>query len=152
MELIARIYSGKNRVIIILLICGIMLTTTICCMAEQTKQHPIDKFEEGQIEKDSSTAGMVNAAVESSNMWKEEMNKYYNLLKQELGPLEKDQLVKSQDAWLGFYKEEIKNITNIFNQMTGTIYITMRAANFREVVKTRALDLKHYYELIKENR
>ena len=118
---------------------------------ESASKHPIDQFEEEQIEKDWSTAGMVNATVEATNKWEEEMNKYYELLKQELSSSEKEQLIKSQEAWLKFHGEEVKNITNVFAQLTGTIYITMRAANFRELVKIRAQDLKDYYELIREN-
>jgi len=126
--------------------------TSSYCLAEQTIQHPIDQFEEEQIEKDWSTAGMVNATVEATNKWEVEMNKYYELLKQELRSSEKEQLIKSQEAWLKFYREEVKNITNVFAQLTGTIYITMRAANYRELVKIRAQDLKDYYELIKVNK
>ncbi|MBU1044742.1 MAG: DUF1311 domain-containing protein [Candidatus Omnitrophica bacterium] len=152
MELIARTCFGKNSFIIISLACVFILVTSSYCLAEQTIQHPIDQFEEEQIEKDWSTAGMVNATVEATNKWEVEMNKYYELLKQELRSSEKEQLIKSQEAWLKFYREEVKNITNVFAQLTGTIYITMRAANYRELVKIRAQDLKDYYELIKVNK
>lgn len=137
-----------KKVIIIFFSSLVMLTN---CFADAGGQHLIDKFEEESIKQDWTTAGMVNATVKATKMWEEEMNKYYELLKQELSLSEREQLIKSQEAWLNFREKEIKNITNVFDQITGTIYLPMRAANFRELVKARALDLKQYYELIVGN-
>ena len=135
----------------ILLFCVCLLLVGNFCFAELAEQHPIDKFESESIKQDWTTAGMANATVKATKMWEEEMNKYYELLKQELNRLEKEQLIKSQQSWLVFYKEEIKNVINVFGHLNGSMYVTMRAANSRGLVKTRALDLKHYYELIIEN-
>ncbi|MFH1152115.1 MAG: lysozyme inhibitor LprI family protein [Nanoarchaeota archaeon] len=110
-------------------------------------QHEIDKFEEDLIEQDWSTAGMANATLQAMEMWEEEMNKYYELLKEELKGQDREQLIKSQEAWLKFRDEEMKNISNIFGRLSGTMYINLRIGTRRELVKQRALDLKHYYQL-----
>ncbi len=136
-----------KKVVIIFLI--VLLTN---CFVNAEEQYPIDKLEEESIQNDWTTSGMVNATVKATGMWEKEMNKYYGLLKKELDSPEREQLTRSQQAWLKFYNEEIKNISNVFGQLTGTMYIPMCAANVRELVKTRALDLKHYYDLIIDNK
>lgn len=46
---------------------------------------------------------------------------------------------------------EFKNIDNIFSKLNGTMYIPVRVSSKGGIVKQRALELKDYYDLIKQN-
>ena len=61
-------------------------------------------------------------------------------------------LKSAQVEWIKFRDLEFRNIANIFSKIQGTMYTTMHSASKNEIVKRRALDLKEYYELLKDNR
>jgi uncharacterized protein YecT (DUF1311 family) len=132
-----------SRFIIVIVI---LFISTVCFA--QVK-HPIDKFEEDEIAKDSTTAGMANASVKAREKWDAEMNKYYKLLMSILDKKSKEILKTSQKAWVEYRDKEFKNIQNIYTQLQGTMYIPMESQDKTEIVKSRALELKAYYELLK---
>ncbi|MCP4649611.1 MAG: DUF1311 domain-containing protein [PVC group bacterium] len=126
----------------------LLLLGNFCYAGQENYRHPIDKVEADLIAQELSTAGTANATIKVTEMWEEEMNKFCELLKQELNARERKQLIEAQEAWLKFREKEKQNIINVFGKLIGTMYIPMRAANFKALVRTRALDLRSYYELI----
>lgn len=116
------------------------------------EQHPIDKFLEDEISKDSTTAGMNNATLKAMGKWNIELNKYYKLLMGILDTKSTDMLKASQRAWVEYRDKEFENINNIFGQLQGTMYTTVAIDNKLAIVKTRAEDLKQYYELLLEQK
>lgn len=127
----------------------ILFTSTVCFAQEK---HPIDKYLESEIAKDSTTAGMANASVKAREKWDAEMNKYYNLLMSISDEKSKMILRTAQRAWIDYRDKEFKNIDNIFGQLQGTMYIPMASQSKTEIVKRRAMDLKEYYELLKSTK
>ena len=125
----------------------VMLFVSTVCFAQV--KHPIDKFEEDEIAKDSTTAGMANASVKAREKWDAEMNKYYKLLMGILDEKSKEILRTSQRAWIEYRDKEFKNIQNIYTQLQGTMYIPMESQDKTEIVKSRAKKLEYFHFLLK---
>lgn len=117
--------------------------------AEEEK-HPIDQAMESAIDKDSSTAGMVQAISKANKQWDAEMNDLYQDLKRKMAPEEWAALVAAQKAWIVFRDAQIKSIVETYGHMQGTMYIPMSASAVMELTKDRALFLKSLKEMISE--
>lgn len=116
----------------------------------QEPQHPIDKALEACIDKNGSTAGMVDCTDKAYAAWDRELNKHYNELMRSLKPGQKESLRLAQVEWLKYRDLDFKLIDSVYDTMQGTMYIPMRIDSRMEVVKKRALQLKGFLDLIKE--
>lgn len=144
-------YLGTmKRYSIVFLIAFAMLGITVSPIFAQD-EYPIDEFEKECIKKDSTTAGMANCTYEAQKKWDSELNKYYKMLLSLLDNKDRNQLRESQRIWLDFRNAEFKTIKSFYEKMEGTMFISMRSANYLSIVKERALQLKEYYELLKES-
>ncbi len=132
--------------LIFLLTC---LTASGSLSQEQT-QHPIDKALETCIDKNGSTAGMVECTDKAFAAWDKELNKNYGELMRTLKPTQKETLRSSQLEWIKYRDLEFKFIDSIYDTMQGTMYIPMRIDARMEVVKKRALELKGFLDLAQE--
>ena len=92
------------------------------------------------------TAVMANCTHEARLKWDSEVSKHYDLLMEILNEDEKLILKESQIAWEKFRDAEFKNIESIYPQ-NATLYITIRAADKKAIVKERAQQLKMYYKV-----
>lgn len=80
--------------------------------------------------------------------WNNEMDKYYGLLVGKLSLIEKEKLEYAQKLW-GEYKEsELDFEGTMYYNMQGTLWRVVAAERSRQIIKTRALELKEYYETI----
>ena len=118
--------------------------------AQEETKHPIDKALEACIDKNGSTAGMVECTDKAYEAWDKELNKNYSALMQSLKPKQKETLRLAQLEWIKFRDLEFKLVDSVYDTMQGTMYIPMRVDARMEVIRKRALDLKGYLELIKE--
>jgi uncharacterized protein YecT (DUF1311 family) len=116
----------------------------------QEPQHPIDKALEACIDKNGSTAGMVECTDKAYAAWDKELNKNYGELMRALKPSQKEALKLAQLEWIKYRDLDFKLIDSLYDTMQGTMYIPMRIDARMEVVKKRALELKGYLELINE--
>lgn len=114
------------------------------------EKHPIDQSMEAAIDKDSSTAGMVQAISKANKQWDAEMNDLYQDLKKSMKPEEWSALVTAQKAWIVYRDAQTKSIVETYGQMQGTVYIPMSASAVMELTKDRALFLKSLKEMISE--
>jgi len=126
------------------------LALAIPLRADEEKKHPIDQVLESAIDKDSSTAGMVQAVSKANKDWDKEMNALYQDLKKTMKPEEWAALVTAQKAWIVYRDAQIKSIVETYGHMDGTMYIPMSASDVMEITKDRALFLKSLKELISE--
>lgn len=110
--------------------------------------HLIDLKETLCMDADSSTAGMANCTKDAEVAWDQEMNKYYGLLMKRLNKEQADKLLQAQRAWLEYRDKEFKNIGVLFSDKEGTMWIPVRSAHYRDIVKQRALELAEYYCLL----
>jgi uncharacterized protein YecT (DUF1311 family) len=118
----------------------------------QNSQHPIDVYLDSCMEKNPSTIGMVKCTEEAIQMWDNELNKYYKILMKVLDEESAKTLKASELKWIEFKEMELKNIEKIYSKMEGTMYIPMKYYAKMEIVKTRALQLGNFYDLLTESK
>lgn len=118
--------------------------------AQEQVQHPIDKALEACIDKNGSTAGMVECTDKAYAAWDKELNKNYGDLMRGLKPKQKEPLRLAQLEWIKYRDLEFKLIESIYDTVEGTMYIPMRIDARMEVIKKRALELKGYLDLAQE--
>lgn len=126
------------------------LATASGSVAQEQTQPPIDKALEACIDKNGSTAGMVECTEKAYAAWDKELNKNYGELMRNLKPAQKETLRLAQLEWIKFRDLDFKLIDSVYDTMQGTMYIPMRVDARMEVVKKRALELKGYLDLVTE--
>ena len=134
--------EGVHLVITVVLLSGMVY-------AQQTTKHPIDKMLEACLDKNSTTAGMVDCISKADDRWDKELNRVYAELMKRLSPDARAKLKEAQVQWLKFRDSEFQLQGEIFSKLEGTMYIPMSADSQMQVVKKRALDLKAYLDLSK---
>jgi uncharacterized protein YecT (DUF1311 family) len=117
---------------------------------QEPAQHPIDKALDACIDKNGSTAGMVECTDKAYAAWDKELNKNYVELMRTLKPPQKEVLRLAQLEWIKYRDLDFKVIDSVYDMMQGTMYIPMRIDARMEVIKKRALELKGFLELIQE--
>jgi len=122
----------------------------LMALAQEPTQHPIDKALDACIDKNGSTAGMVECTDKAYAAWDKELNKNYVELMRALRPKQKEALRLAQLEWIKYRDLEFKSIDSIYDTMQGTMYIPMRIAAHMEVIKKRAVELKNYLDLVTE--
>ena len=127
----------------------ILLSASVVC-AQEESTHPIDKALDACIEKDGSTAGMIQCTDKAYVAWDRQLNKNYGDLMRRLKPGQQTALKAAQLQWLKYRDSEFKLIDSIYDTLQGTMYLPMRISERLELVKKRALALKGYLELLEE--
>ena len=119
--------------------------------AQEQPQHPIDKALDACIDKNGSTAGMVECTDKAYAAWDKELNKNYGELMRALNPKQKEALRLAQLEWIKYRDLEFNSIDSVYDTLQGTMYIPMRISAHLEVIKKRALELKDRLDLIKDS-
>jgi uncharacterized protein YecT (DUF1311 family) len=130
------------------LLCLLLLASVSFAQAETP--HPIDKALDACIEKDGSTAGMVQCTDKAYAAWDKELNKNYFALMRKLKPTQKEIMKAAQLEWIKSRDADFKVIDSIYDTLQGTMYIPMRIDARMELVKKRALQLKGYLDLTED--
>ncbi len=141
--------TKMNRALFII-IAALSLSTA--SFAQEPKEHPIDKALGACIDKDGSTAGMVQCIDIAYKNWDKELNRAYGELMKKLAPAARASLKESQLQWIKFRDLEFKFQDSVYSKLEGTMYIPMSADSRMQVVKSRALELRSYLELLKEGQ
>jgi uncharacterized protein YecT (DUF1311 family) len=128
---------------------SVLLLAPVAIGQEQA-QHPIDKALEACIDKNGSTAGMVECTDKAYAAWDKELNKNYGELMRALKPAQKESLKAAELEWIKYRDLQFKFIDSIYDTMQGTMYIPMRIDARMEVIKKRALELKGFLNLVQE--
>ena len=130
-----------------------LLSVFLCAtfsVAQEQIQHPINKALEACIEKNGSTAGMVECTDKAYAAWDKELNKNYGALMSALKPKQKEALRIAQLNWIRYRDLQFKFIDSVFDTLDGTMYIPMRISSRMQVIRKRALELKDYLNLVTE--
>ena len=130
---------------VFLTLIAVLLVATATSAQETT--HPIDKALEACIDKNGSTAGMVECTDKAYAAWDKELNKNYGELMRSLKPKQKEALRLAQLEWIKYRDLEFKLVDSIYDTLDGTMYIPMRSDSRMEVIRKRALELKGYRDL-----
>lgn len=114
------------------------------------KANVIDLTTESCLETNQSTAGMLECFTRAEQEWDAELNRVYKALQSHLKPKAQDALKQAQKAWITQRDKEFELINAMHEQMDGTMWIPVMANERAEVVKTRALELQSYLDLLTE--
>lgn len=118
----------------------------------QTKKadSPIDVTESKCLDKDNiSNAEMCNCTIQARESWDKELNKYYGLLKTKLPKEAFETLKESQKQWLVYRDKEYTFISKYFYEVKqGTMWYAVAENKKKEIVKTRAIELEQYYQML----
>jgi len=142
----------KPFAVLILILTGLLypLASASGSVYQEPAQHPIDQALDACIEKNGSTAGMVECTDKAYAAWDKELNKNYGELMRALKPAQKEVLRAAQLEWIKYRDMDFKFIDSVYDTMQGTMYIPMRIDARMEVVKKRALELKGFLDLVQE--
>lgn len=136
----------------VLLLLAVMLSLSAICYGQEGGKHRIDKELEQCLDKNQSTAGMVECIGKSYDKWDKEMNRVYGELMKKLSPQGKAALKDTQLQWIKFRDLEFKFQDSIYSKMEGTMYIPMSADDRMKIVRSRSLELQAYLDLLKEGQ
>jgi len=139
--------SFQKRKGVHLIAVGLLMSVTT--YSQQTPKQPIDKALEACLDKDSTTAGMVDCIGKAYDKWDKELNRLYAELMKRLTQDARAKLKEAQVQWLKFRDAEFQMQSGIYSRLEGTMYIPMSADSRMQVVKNRALELKSYLDLLK---
>ena len=113
-------------------------------------KNPIDRTMEAAMEKDPSTAGMIQAISDADVQWDKRMNSIYNSLRKAMEPDEWKSLVSAQKAWVNYRDLQMASIEATFSRMDGTMWRPVSASRVMEITKERALFLEALLENVSE--
>lgn len=135
-----------------ILMLAIIFSLAAVCPAQENPQHRIDKALDACMEKNDSTAGMVECISKAYTQWDAELNKVYNELMKQLDAAGKASLKAAQLQWLKFRDSEFKLIDAVYSNLQGTMYIPMHADSRMQIVKNRAVELQSYLSILKDGQ
>ena len=110
----------------------------------------IDLTTESCLNSNDSTAGMLECFSRAEKDWDTELNRVYKALQSKLKPAGQDALKQAQKAWIVQRDKEFELINALHAQLDGTMWIAVMAEKRADVVKTRALALQSYVDLLVE--
>jgi uncharacterized protein YecT (DUF1311 family) len=102
------------------------------------EKDPIDKAMDAAMEKNFSTAGMVQAIDAAHTQWDKKLNACYKGLEAKLPADEWKELVVAQRAWVTFRDAQIKAMDTTFARLEGTMWIPIRAEMAMNLTRQRA--------------
>ena len=114
------------------------------------ERHPIDvsMFEELEKPENMTTMGMAITVDKYGDIWKAEMEKYYDLLLEELTADHKQLLIASQKNWEAFIDDnnDLEYQILFYACFGGTMMHNIAASNYYEKYRQRALFLIYLYK------
>ena len=130
---------------------ALLLFSAGCLFGEdKAKQDPIDRAMEVAMDRDPSTAGMIEAIADATVRWDKRMNSTYNSLRKRMEPDEWKSLVSAQKAWLNYRDLQTVSIEDTYSRMDGTMWRPVSASRVMEITKERALFLEALLDNISE--
>lgn len=107
-------------------------------LAEDSEKDPIDVALEAAMEKDYSTAGMVQALSKAEEQWDKKLNTTYQSLKKHMKPDEWADLVAAQRSWIADRNAQTKSLESPHEKMERTMWIPIHAEMRMAITKQRA--------------
>lgn len=130
----------------------LLLAASITLFGQTEEQHPIDiALQKCHDNTDNQTThGMISCEETAAAQWDKELNNYYSKLGKILSADEKANLKASQLKWIEYRDKEFAFSDLMYGNLEGTMWLPMAAARRCNIVRARALELKHYYELLQD--
>jgi len=114
------------------------------------KENTIDVEYRNCVAKDTACPNISDCAFRAYDRWNKEMEDTYKDLLHELKKEdEKEALKQSQDAWLAYRDYTFKSYDLMFD-LPGNKWCRLRHDDRILIVRSRALQLKNYFEVLKK--
>jgi uncharacterized protein YecT (DUF1311 family) len=128
-------------------LCVIIIILIVSISYSQDEKHIIDiNLEEClDIDSNQTTYSMIDCSKKAIIKWDKELNHFYNLLIENLSIDEAILLKLSQNQWTIYREQEFQFSTKIYNNMDGTIWNIVNVNRHKDIVRSRAIELKEYY-------
>lgn len=123
---------------------------SLVTFSQTKKENPIDIQEKKCLDKDDiSNSEQCNCTIIAQEGWDKELNKYYTILKTKLHKEDFEVLKNSQKQWISYRDKEFLLISKYFFEIKeGTMWYCIAEGKKKEIIKSRALELKNYYEML----
>ncbi len=118
--------------------------------AAPPEKDPIDIAMDKAMEKDPSTAGMVQAASQADKKWQKETERALATLKKEMTAEQRKALQASQQAWKNYRDKEVATQSALYGALEGSMWIPVAASKEMDLDRARALLLRDYLEALSE--
>jgi len=128
----------------------ISLLASILLLHAEERKDPIDLAMDAAMEKNGSTAGMVDAITTANEQWEAKMNAVYKDLRWRMPAEEFSALQQAQRAWLIYREKQLQSYDSTYSKMDGTMWIPIRQSAIMGVTKQRAQELEHILSLLRE--
>jgi uncharacterized protein YecT (DUF1311 family) len=126
---------------------------SINCRAQtEETEDPIDREYKTCIGNDTSSSTISNCAYIAYGKWESELERYYSRIMKALSkPADKTAFKQSEDAWVAFQNAEFGSFNHMFN-IPGNKWYLLRLNSRIDVLKTRVLQLRQYYDTIEGSK
>ena len=130
-------------------------TLGLCCIiglfaatvgAVEPASDPIDRKAAACMDRDPSTAGMIECLQQAYAEWDAELNAVYADVRLRLNPQAKSALKEAQRLWISYRDAEFVAIDAIYGAMQGTMWQLAGLSRKVEFLKNRVLELRMYME------
>jgi uncharacterized protein YecT (DUF1311 family) len=113
-----------------------------------THEHPIDKLFAACLDsaENQTTIGMSACAVRAREAWDKELNKNYKLVMSKLSKEGQEKLKQAQRNWIAYRDKELELCYSLYGGLQGTIWSNVSANRQADITRTRALELKAYFD------
>ena len=110
--------------------------------------HPIDKRMDECIKKSTYNIETRTCIEQASKLWELELTSSYKKLIAAAPPEDMAIFKKSQVLWSTHKEQQIKMLSAIYSQKSGTMFPSMYLMDAMEITKSRALELNHLHNII----
>ena len=129
-----------------------LVFVTNLCSAQTRKEEDIDIDYKKCILNDSTCVTVSDCAFTAFGRWEKEMNKVYDKLLHELKKQDDKKALKAaQSAWLAYRQATFASYDMMFN-IPGDKWCRLRHEDRIDIVRTRTLQLRAYYEILKKKK
>lgn len=115
----------------------------------EREENPIDIELSKCLTSNQTTYDMIMCQQNAAEKWDKELNKYYTMLLKIVNAEEKKLLKSSQIKWIIYRDLELNFAGTLYDNMQGTMWKIFAAERDTDIIKTRVLELKSYYDAIK---
>ncbi len=130
-----------------------LMIVWICCLislfaatvgAVEPASDPIDRKATACMDREPSTAGMIECLQQAYAEWDAALNTTYADVRLRLNPEAQNALKEAQRLWIGYRDAEFLAIDTIYGAMQGTMWRLAGLSRKVEFVKNRVLELRLY--------
>jgi uncharacterized protein YecT (DUF1311 family) len=129
----------------------IILLITNIVIGQTEAKHPIDVELQNcrDTESNQTPFGRIECEHIAADLWDNELNNYYNDLMKRINTKEQEILKESQRKWIEYRDKELNFSETFYFGFQGTMWGTVAAGRRCDIIRSRALELKAYMDVLK---